>query len=127
MKALPFAEKFRLGRDTAPARMAAGTLPHHDGEDIQKTLYGFIWHHSWRQQLQVLALTLVSFPFLYYSLDLPKNIINVITKWKPHDFSVGFAEFHLNHLNYLWTLCGLYFLMELGETHREVVRLPLGD
>ena len=113
MKALSFTERLRPARDTAPAPAVAGAPRSGESDGIQKTLYGFIWRHSWRQQLQVLALTLVSFPFLYYSLDLPKNIINVITKWKPHDFSVGFTHFHLDHLNYLWTLCGFYFLMVL--------------
>ncbi|HKX08344.1 MAG TPA: ABC transporter ATP-binding protein/permease [Stellaceae bacterium] len=55
----------------------------------------------------------MSLPFYYYSLDLPKAIINTITKWTPHPFSVGIAEFHFAHLTYLWVLCGLYFLMVL--------------
>src|SRR4029077_18880850 len=52
-------------------------------------------------------------PFLYYSYDLPKNIINTITKWQPHPFSIGIAEFHFVPLTYLCVLCGLYFLMVL--------------
>jgi ABC-type multidrug transport system fused ATPase/permease subunit len=114
MKSLSFTERLRLPREAAPPAPAVAEAPSRDDlGGIEPTLYKFILRHSWRQQFQVLALTLVSFPFLYYSLDLPKNIINVITKWTPHDFSVGIAEFHLNHLTYLWTLCGLYFLMVL--------------
>lgn len=43
---------------------------------MHKSLYGFIWAFSKRQQILALILTLVSFPFLYFSFDLPKTIIN---------------------------------------------------
>lgn len=43
---------------------------------MEPTLFSFIWKHSKRQQLWLLVLTLVSFPFLYASLELPKRIIN---------------------------------------------------
>jgi ABC-type multidrug transport system fused ATPase/permease subunit len=113
MKELSFTARFRTPRADEAAALSAAETPPPSSGGIQKTLRGFIWHHSWRQQLVVLALILVSQPFLYYSLDLPKTIINIITKWQPHDFSVGFAHFHLNHLNYLWTLCGLYLTLVL--------------
>src|SRR6202040_4117542 len=48
-----------------------------DVEDsIEPTVYRFILRHSLKQQIMLLVLTLVSFPFLYYSLDLPKTIVN---------------------------------------------------
>ncbi|MEP2715891.1 ABC transporter transmembrane domain-containing protein [Pseudophaeobacter sp.] len=40
------------------------------------TLFSFIWRYSKRQQLGLLALTLLIFPFLYATLELPKRIIN---------------------------------------------------
>lgn len=43
---------------------------------MEPTLFSFIWKHSKRQQLTLLILTVVSFPFLYISLELPKRIIN---------------------------------------------------
>src|SRR5262249_39993051 len=65
------------------------------------------------QQVFVITLAVVSQPFLYYSYDLPKNIINTITKWQPHPFSIGITSFQVSHLTYLWVLCGLYFVMVL--------------
>lgn len=54
------------------ARPAAGS-----GERLlPASLFGFINRFSWRDQLVITAITLISFPFLYYSLDLPKIIIN---------------------------------------------------
>ena len=43
---------------------------------IEPTIYRFILRHSLPQQIILILFTLVSFPFLYFSLDLPKTIIN---------------------------------------------------
>ncbi|WP_374015464.1 ABC transporter transmembrane domain-containing protein [Phaeobacter sp. A36a-5a] len=43
---------------------------------MQSTLFSFIWTYSRRQQIGLLALTMVTFPFLYAALELPKRIIN---------------------------------------------------
>ncbi|MDK3017656.1 ABC transporter transmembrane domain-containing protein [Pseudodonghicola flavimaris] len=43
---------------------------------MEPNLFSFIWKYSKRQQLWLLVLTLISFPFLYASLELPKRIIN---------------------------------------------------
>jgi len=45
-------------------------------EHLEPSVYRFILRHSLKQQIMLLILTLVSFPFLYYSLDLPKTIVN---------------------------------------------------
>ena len=113
MKAFPSALKLRLPGNGAAAAEAATAPPTGDSGGIQPTLHAFIVKHSLWQQGFILALVIVSLPFYYYSLDLPKAIINTITKWTPHPFSIGFAEFHFAHLTYLWVLCGLYFLMVL--------------
>ncbi|CAN0585972.1 unnamed protein product, partial [Laminaria digitata] len=47
---------------------------------MYKTMYGFVWAYSKREQIMALVLTLLSFPFLYYSFDLPKTIINKAIK-----------------------------------------------
>ena len=44
--------------------------------DVEKTLFGFIWKYSKRDQIKLLILTLLLFPLLYVTLDLPKRIIN---------------------------------------------------
>ncbi|MFL4469573.1 ABC transporter transmembrane domain-containing protein [Tateyamaria armeniaca] len=43
---------------------------------MDSSLFAFIWKHSKRDQLLLLALTVVTFPFLYATLELPKRIIN---------------------------------------------------
>ena len=43
---------------------------------MERTLFTFIWKYSTRQQIILLLVTVLSFPFLYASLELPKRIIN---------------------------------------------------
>lgn len=43
---------------------------------VEPSLFSFIWRHSKRQQLGLLVLTLLTFPFLYATLELPKRIVN---------------------------------------------------
>ncbi|MEO0379535.1 MAG: ABC transporter transmembrane domain-containing protein [Pseudomonadota bacterium] len=43
---------------------------------MDSSLFAFIWKHSKRDQLMLLALTIVTFPFLYATLELPKRVIN---------------------------------------------------
>jgi len=43
---------------------------------VEPSLFAFIWRYSKRQQLGLLVLTLLTFPFLYATLELPKRIVN---------------------------------------------------
>ncbi len=43
---------------------------------MDKTIFKFIWRYSKRQQILMLVLTAISWPILYYTLLLPKDIIN---------------------------------------------------
>src|SRR5690349_20825450 len=62
----------RATRSAAAAQEGAG----HEDPELEPTLYGFIIRHSYKRQIVILVMTLISFPFLYYSLSLPKTIIN---------------------------------------------------
>ena len=43
---------------------------------MDRSLFRYILRHTWRDQLVLLALTLVSFPLIYVNLELPKKIVN---------------------------------------------------
>ena len=77
---------------------------------MEKSLFAFIWRHSRLQQLGVLALVLLSFPFLYYSLDLPKTIINKAIGGKV-DATYSFFGLDLTQLQYLAVLCGMFLAL----------------
>ena len=75
---------------------------------METNLLKFIWRYSRRQQITVVLMTMLSFPILYLTLELPKWIINDAL-----GDSVGpltFFGFELEPVPFLATLC----LMLLG-------------
>jgi ABC-type multidrug transport system fused ATPase/permease subunit len=80
-----------------------------DPNVLEPTIYRFILRHSSSQQLILILFTLISFPFLYFSLDLPKTIINRAIGGKQfpqHLFGIDF-----NQVTYLLILCGLFLTL----------------
>jgi putative ABC transport system ATP-binding protein len=78
-------------------------------DSIEPTVYRFILRHSFKQQIMLLVLTLVSFPFLYYSLDLPKTIVNRAIGGK--HFPQSLFGIELDQVPYLMTLCGVFLAL----------------
>ncbi|WP_171119159.1 ABC transporter transmembrane domain-containing protein [Ruegeria sp. HKCCA5463] len=70
---------------------------------MESTLFAFIWKYSKKQQLVLLLLTVLSFPFLYASLELPKQIINDAIG-APGD-TVTIWNFTVTQVQYLMILC----------------------
>ncbi|KIC45760.1 ABC transporter ATP-binding protein [Ruegeria sp. ANG-S4] len=70
---------------------------------MERTLFSFIWKYSKRQQLVLLVLTVLSFPFLYASLELPKQIINDAIG-SPTS-TVAIFGFTVTQIQYLLILC----------------------
>ncbi len=73
---------------------------------MESSIFSFIWKHSRREQLYLLGLTLVTFPFLYATLELPKRIIND---------AIGAAsetarlwQFEMTQVQFLLLLCFAY-------------------
>ncbi|HRY25886.1 MAG: ABC transporter ATP-binding protein [Geminicoccaceae bacterium] len=77
---------------------------------MEPTIFGFIRRYSWRQQLIILGMTVLSFPFLYASLDLPKQIINDALGQADGGTVLGFQ---LDQLGYLFALCGIFLVLVL--------------
>ena len=109
-------EALRPARDRGRTRAErAGTVaasrtepPESQGGDptaLEPSIYRFILRYSLPQQVILLMLTLASFPFLYYSLVLPKIITNrAIGK---HHFPQHHFGFELDQITYLLVLCGV--------------------
>src|SRR5712691_7514337 len=82
-----------------------------DSIDLEPSVYRFILKHSLRQQIVLLVLTLASFPFLYYSLKLPKTIINRAIDGK--HFPQNFLGIDFQQVPYLMFLCGIFLALVL--------------
>ena len=98
---------------TRPRRAPAAGPPAAEApplEDIPPTIYRFVFRHSLRQQITLLGMTLASFPFLYYSLDLPKTIINHAIR-ETAKFPQIYFGIEFERIPYLMVLCFLFLLL----------------
>ena len=43
---------------------------------MERNLFKYVWHHSRKEQITVLSVVLISLPFYFYSLTVPKLIVN---------------------------------------------------
>jgi len=97
---------------------------------MHRSIFGFIWHYSKRQQLWVIFVTFASFPFLYYSLDLPKTIVDEAIGGQA-DFPVdlfGLGYFQLEQIPYLFTLSGMFlFLVVLNGVFKYYINVYRGQ
>src|SRR5215468_7036042 len=113
----PFPEFLRR---LAPARGADG---------LDRTIYGYIIHYSIKEQIYLVVVTLLSFPFLYYSLDLPKQIVNHAISGK--EFPVSFLGIELEQIPYLLVLCAIFLGMVLingwFKLHLNVKKGQVGE
>src|SRR5579871_3377018 len=78
---------------------------------MESTLFRFIWKFSLRQQITILVLTGLSFPAFYYSLDLPKTIINQAIQGK--GFPKTVLGFQFGQIQYLMLLSGIFLVLVL--------------
>ncbi len=76
---------------------------------MEKTLFKFIWRYSKRDQIILLILTAISFPFLYLSLDLPKIIINKAIGGK--DVPEEIFGITIDQIDYLLILSGAFLAL----------------
>ena len=80
---------------------------------MEKTLFSFIWKYSKRDQILLLVLTLLLFPLLYVTLDLPKRIINdAIGVTGPTTFFLGIE---IDQLTLLALLCAAFLVFVIAH------------
>ena len=80
---------------------------------MNSSLLRFVWQHSSRQQLVIVAFTCLSFPLLYLTLEIPKIIIN--RALSGGNEILRLAGFSLEPVYYLLALCiGLLALIVIN-------------
>jgi len=88
---------------------------------MDQSVYRFILRHTKKEQIVLLVLTVVSYPFLYFSYDVPKQIINHITAVdrltrggaaaEPYPEQTLIGLLKMEHIPYLFALCLIFFLL----------------
>jgi len=96
----------------SPATPTEGlpAMPSGGGGGLEPTIFKFILKNSLPQQLMVVFVTFASFPFLYYSLDLPKTIINKAISPNAK-FPTDFLGMSFDRYGYLAILCGMFLAL----------------
>ena len=93
---------------------------------MESSIFKFIIRYSMKAQVTVLIITMLSLPFYYLSLEIPKKIINralgvgeddiaggvMGSNIQSFDF-FGYDLFELDRLPLLFAFCGLYFALVL--------------
>ncbi|MEM6421459.1 MAG: ABC transporter transmembrane domain-containing protein, partial [Pseudomonadota bacterium] len=73
---------------------------------LDSSILRFAWRHSKARQIGLLLLTLLTFPFIYISLEIPKIIVNEAINGT--DFPKEVLAVELDQIPYLMALCGLF-------------------
>ena len=73
---------------------------------MEPSIFSFIWKYSRRDQLALLVFTVVTFPFLYVTLELPKRIINDAIGSTTEIVKV--FDFEVTQVQFLLGLCFAY-------------------
>ncbi|HMD65416.1 MAG TPA: ABC transporter transmembrane domain-containing protein [Stellaceae bacterium] len=104
-------------------------LPQGGTDGLDPSIYGYILHYSLREQIYLVVVTLLSFPFLYYSLDLPKKIVNEAISGK--QFPQSFLSIELGQIPYLAVLCSIFLALVLingwFKLHLNVKKGQVGE
>jgi ABC-type multidrug transport system fused ATPase/permease subunit len=69
---------------------------------MDRSLFRYIFRHTWRDQVVLLALTCISFPLIYINLELPKRIVNNAIQGK--HLPETFLGFPVTQISYLMSL-----------------------
>ena len=75
---------------------------------MESSIFRFVLRFSLREQAFLLALTIVSYPFFFLSLDLPKTIINEAIDTDTSAFPVDVFGYELGQIEYLLMLCAVF-------------------
>jgi ABC-type multidrug transport system fused ATPase/permease subunit len=104
-------------------------LPQTGTDGLASSIYGYILHYSLREQVYLVVVTLLSFPFLYYSLDLPKVIVNRAISGK--EFPQAFLGMEFEQIPYLVLLCCIFLVLVLingwFKLHLNVKKGQVGE
>jgi len=76
---------------------------------MERSLFSFVWRYSRTQQIGLLCLTVLTFPILYATLELPKIIINDAIGAKSE--MVSAFGYQWSQVTYLFLLCFTFLLV----------------
>jgi len=94
---------------------------------MESTVYKYIIKYSTRQQIVMVSLACVSFPFLYIFYELPKMIVNGAISGKAGPFPTDVLGVEMSQQAYLFGLCGVFLVFVLiNQSFKYVINVYKG-
>lgn len=94
---------------------------------MEHSIYKYILRHSMRQQVILTIMAFLSFPFLYYYLELPKIIIDQAIQAKEISFPVEIMGFELGQKDFLYLTVGAFLaLVVINQGFKYVINVYRG-
>jgi len=80
---------------------------------MERGVFQFVFKYSKTQQLVLILITLASLPFYFFSLDIPKQIVDKAIKGKDNGivFPYNYYGFELGQIEFLMVLCALFLIL----------------
>ncbi|MQX36702.1 cyclic nucleotide-binding domain-containing protein [Roseospira navarrensis] len=75
------------------------------------SVFAYVWRFSRLQQVRILILSVISFPVLYVSFEVPKRIVNDAIGGGAGSRTL--LGMDVSQVTYLWVLCGVFLLLVL--------------
>ena len=76
---------------------------------MESSIYKYVLRYSRKEQVLILVATVLSMPLIYYSLEIPKLIINRAIGGDSIPSEI--LGFEINQISYLLVLCCAYLLL----------------
>jgi putative ABC transport system ATP-binding protein len=76
---------------------------------MERNFLKFVWRYSKREQIFILCLTVISFPLVYYSLEIPKIIVNQAINGR--EFPRTILGFEFEQVPFLLLMCFAFLAM----------------
>ena len=94
---------------------------------MEHSIYKYILRYSMKQQVILTVLSVLSFPALYYYLELPKLIINQAIQANDISFPVEYIGFEFDQTAFLYLTVGLFLLMVvINQAFKYVINVYQG-
>ena len=92
---------------------------------MERSIYRYILQHTWKDQLFLIGLILISLPFVYLSLEIPKIIINEVLGGQGNRFD--FMGFELTQVQFLFLMSFAFLgLIVIGGALKYVINVYRG-
>ena len=94
---------------------------------MEHNIYKYILRYSKKQQVILTAMSILSFPALYYYLELPKLIINQAIQANDIAFPVEYVGVEFDQIAFLYLTVGLFLLMVIvNQAFKYVINVYQG-